>query len=136
MLFLFSVTRGTVSGWWAPACLALGLFYAWLLYKQPVSLSKKYRYLLFTCRAVCISILALLLVSPLVKSINYNPQKPLILILQDNSESVKVFKSSGNENNDKLTGDLAALKNTLGDQYEVQEFNFDKDLNPGLTKKI
>ena len=133
MLFLFSITWGAVSGWWVPTCLALGLLYAWLLYKHPVSLSKKYRYGLFVCRAVCISILAMLLVSPLVKSISYNPQKPLILIVQDNSESVKLFKTPQVDNN-KLVDDLATLKNALGDRYDVQEFNFDKSLKAGLSK--
>ena len=93
MQFLFSITWGTVSGWWVPACLALGVLYAWLLYRLPVNIDKKFRYVLFAFRAAVVSILALILLSPLVKSVSYNPQKPLVLVLQDNSQSVDMFKA-------------------------------------------
>ncbi|HWZ15009.1 MAG TPA: hypothetical protein VNW95_07190 [Mucilaginibacter sp.] len=136
MLFLFSITWGVVSGWWAPVCLLLGLTYAWLFYRQPVSLDKKFRYLLFTFRAITVSFIALLLLSPLVKSVSYNPQKPLILILQDNSQSVAMFTKpapQGGETPGKFVNDLSRLKQQLGDQYDVREFHFNKDLNSGLS---
>lgn len=132
MLFLFSITWGSVSGWWAPACLVLGLFYAWLLYRQPVSLHPNYRYLLFAVRAVVVSVIAFLLLSPLVKSVAYNPQKPLVLVLQDNSQSIKMFPAPGTP----ATGfvdELSKLKQQLGDDYDVREFHFDRALENGLS---
>jgi len=137
MLFLFSITWGTVSGWWAPVCLVLGLLYAWLLYRQPVNLGKKFRYWLFAARAIVVTIIALVLLSPLVKSVSYNPQKPLVLILQDNSESIAMFKKvspTGGDLEGAFVDDLSALKQQLGDQYDVQEFHFNRDLANGLTK--
>jgi hypothetical protein len=152
-----SITWGSVSGWWVPACILLGLFYAWLMYRQPVQLAKRARYGLFALRAVVIALLALLLVSPLIKSVSYQPQKPVILIAQDNSESVKLFgaqsappkpspggraseNNSGNQKVSPTGGDLegagtalAQLKTQLGDGYEIHEFNFDKDLHDGLS---
>ncbi|MDB5091329.1 MAG: hypothetical protein JWR09_5323 [Mucilaginibacter sp.] len=149
MLFLFSITWGTVSGWWVPACLLLGLLYAWIFYRQPVNLSNKFRYGLFAVRAIAVTVIALLLVSPLVKSVSYNPQKPLVLVLQDNSQSIKKFQAAGEAKVSPTGGDLegaqtanamvdklAALKQQLGDTYNVQEFNFDKDLNNGLSKNF
>ncbi|WP_428328867.1 hypothetical protein [Mucilaginibacter sp.] len=133
MLFLFSITWGTVSGWWVPACLALGVLYAWLLYRQPVNLGQQYSYGLFAARAVVITVISLTLLSPLIKSISYNPQKPLILILQDNSESVKMFKAPG-ETPEKVADDLSALKKELGAEYNVQAFHFNRDINDGLSK--
>jgi hypothetical protein len=132
MLFLFSITWGSVSGWWVPACLVLGLLYGWLMYRQPVQLVKSMRYILFALRAVVVSFLALLLVSPLVRSTSYQPQKPLVLIAQDNSESIKLF-SNGNDVGNSING-LARLKVELGDDYEVHEFTFDKGLYEGLTR--
>ncbi|MDP9078281.1 MAG: hypothetical protein M3O71_12690 [Bacteroidota bacterium] len=135
MLFLFSITWGTVSGWWVPACLVLGLLYAWLLYRQPVNLAKKFRIGLFAVRAIVVAVTALLLVSPLVKSVSYNPQKPLVLVLQDNSESINLFEAPLPANlGEAVVDGLARLKEQLGDKYNVQEFNFDKDLNNGLSK--
>src|SRR6202000_1888911 len=92
--FLFAVTWGTISGWWSLGCLGLGVLYAWLMYRQPVSLTKSFRYGLFALRAVVVFIIALLLLAPLIKTVSYKPEKPLVLILQDNSQSVKLFGSN------------------------------------------
>jgi len=135
MLFLFSITWGAVSGWWALACLLLGLLYAWLMYRQPVNLANKFRYALFAVRALAVFIISLLLLAPMVKSVSYKPEKPLVLILQDNSESIKLFPSPNNNGSD-LMGALDKVRSALGDNYEVHEFNFDKTLNNGLSNKF
>ena len=143
-----SITWGSVSGWWAPACLVLGLLYAWLMYRTPVSLAKGSRYALAAFRAVVVTVLGLLLVSPLIRSVSYQPQKPLILIAQDNSESIKLFSQAppkpspeGRASEQEVSaagGDLAAagfaaLKKQLDDGYEVHEYHFNNDLQDGLT---
>ena len=156
MQFLFSITWGTVSGWWAPVCLVWGLLYAWLLYRQPVNLAKNFRFALFAARFVTVAVIAFLLVSPLIKSVNHNPQKPLVLILEDNSESIKMFqkiaspageakvsppKGGGDPIAIGLEGaavvdDLSTLKKELGADYDVKEFHFNRDLADGLTKNF
>jgi hypothetical protein len=149
MLFLFSITWGAVSGWWALACLLLGILYGWLMYRQPVNLANKFRYILFVVRALAVFILSFLLLAPLVKSVSYQSQKPLVLILQDNSESIKLFPTppkpsrEGSASNNKvsptggdLEGALTQLKLSLGDSYEVHEFNFDRTLHDGLSDKF
>lgn len=132
---MFSITWGSVSGWWVPVCIILGLLYAWLLYRQPVNLGKNFRIGLAVTRAVVVFIIAMLLVSPLVKSIKYDPQKPLVLIAQDNSSSINIFKPAGFSGG-QLISDLSKLKQELGDKYDVQEFNFSKDLSNGLSNKF
>ncbi len=94
-MLLFSITWGAVSGWWTPVCLLLGLAYAWLMYRQPVNLDEKFRKGLFAVRAIAVFITAMLLLSPLLQSLSYQPQKPLILVAQDNSQSVSQFKQAG-----------------------------------------
>jgi hypothetical protein len=138
MQLLFSVTWGTVSGWWTPVCLLLGLLYAWLMYRQPVSLGKAARYVLFAARAIAVFILSFLLVAPLVRSVAYSPQKPLVLIAQDNSESIKLFGLNPNTSPKErdLNESLSALKQQLGDQYDVREFNFSQDIKDGLSTKF
>ncbi|MDB5024748.1 MAG: hypothetical protein JWP78_2503 [Mucilaginibacter sp.] len=135
MQLLFSVTWGTVSGWWTPVCLLLALLYAWLMYRQPVSLSKAARYGLFATRTIAVFILSFLLIAPLVSSVAYNPQKPLVLIAQDNSESVKLFGLSPDPA-PKLIKGLSELKQQLGDQYDVREFNFSQDIKDGLSTRF
>jgi hypothetical protein len=137
MLFLFLITWGSVSGWWVLACLPLGLLYAWLMYRQSAVSDKNLRYTLFALRALAVFLISLLLVSPLVKSVNYKPQKPLILIAQDNSASIKLFATppKTSAKGEDLTGVayLARLKLLLGDQYEVHAFHFSHDLAEGLS---
>jgi hypothetical protein len=132
---MFSITWGSVSGWWVPVCLILGILYAWLLYRQPVNLGKNFRLWLAVLRALLVFVIAMLLVSPLVKTIKYDPQKPLVLIAQDNSSSINTFKPAG-FNSTQFVNDLAKLKQQLGDKYDVQEFNFSKDLSNGLSDKF
>ncbi len=138
MPLLFSVTWGTVSGWWTPVCLLLGLLYAWLMYRQLVSLGKTARYGLFAARAIVVAILSFLLIAPLVRSVAYNPQKPLILIAQDNSQSIKLFGLTPNPSPKErdLKDALSTLKQQLGDQYDVREFHFSGDLKDGLSDKF
>lgn len=134
-MLLFSVTWGAVSGWWVILCLLLGLLYAWLMYRQRQNLAGKFRYWLAAFRALAVFLIALLLVSPLFKSTNYQPQKPLILVAQDNSQSINTFHPKDFDAT-KFVDELARLKEQLGDGYEVQEYNFGHDLNPGLSKSF
>jgi len=134
-MLLFSITWGAVSGWWAPVCLLLGLAYAWLMYRQPVNLPEKFRRILFAVRALAVLIIALLLLSPLLQSLTYQPQKPLILVAQDNSQSVSQFKPANFKPAAFIT-ELGKLKELLGDDYDVREFNFGAELNKGLNNKF
>jgi hypothetical protein len=125
-----SVTFGSVSAWWVPVCLILGLLYAWLMYRKPVQLANGMRYGLFVLRTFLVTFLGLLLVSPLIRSVTYQPQKPLILIAQDNSESIKLFQDKAR----LLPANWAdALRKQLGNNYEVRTFSFDRELKEGTS---
>jgi hypothetical protein len=132
MLFLFSITWGSVSGWWTPICLLLGVAYAWLMYRNPVAVSNQMRWLLAALRTVAVFLIAFLLISPLIKSVTYQPQKPLVLIAQDNSSSISNFKPKG-FNITQFNNQLSGLKKLLGNKYEVREFSFDRGLHNGLS---
>src|SRR3569833_941015 len=135
MHLLFSVTWGTVSGWWTPVCLLLGLLYAWLMYRQPSGLDKPVRYGLFAARTIAVFILGFLLISPQVKSTTYTPLKPLVLIAEDNSQSINTFKQA-DFNAGQLVNDLSKLKQDLGDKYDVRLFHFGRDLRDSLSSKF
>ncbi|OKS84764.1 hypothetical protein RG47T_0197 [Mucilaginibacter polytrichastri] len=102
------------------------------MYKYPTNLSNKFRYGLATARALVITVIALLLLSPLIKTVSYQPQKPLVLIAQDNSSSITKFNPAGIKLK-QVVSDLDKLKQTLGDKYDVREFHFDKTLQQGLS---
>lgn len=132
MLFLFAITWGTVSGWWIIPCLLAGVLYAGVLYKQPTNFNTKLRYALAALRAVAVAIIAFLLLSPLIKTVTYQPQKPLVLIAQDNSSSIEKFNSKTTDLK-QVTSNLGKLKQTLGDKYDVRELHFGKDIQQGLA---
>ena len=77
-------------------CLLLGLGYALLLYfrNKKSSLSPKVRIVLGVLRFLSISILAFLLLSPLVKQQLTNKEKPIIIVGQDNSSSIMLNSDS------------------------------------------
>jgi len=135
MQLLFSISWGSISGWWTPVCLLLGMLYAWLLYRQPSGLEKKIAWLLFVVRAITVAVIAFLLISPLTRTITYNKQKPLVLVAQDNSQSVRLFEPQG-YNSHQFINDLTKLKQQLGDKYDVREFNFGHELKDSLSTKF
>ncbi|UOE47752.1 hypothetical protein MTO98_25405 [Mucilaginibacter sp. SMC90] len=135
MVFLFSITWGTVSAWWLLACVALGLFYAWFFYRRQNHLNSLIKYLLSAFRVIAVTVISLLLLSPLLKTITRDPQKPLIIIAQDNSSSVSLFKSK-DFNPEKFVNQLGELKKDLGSDYDVREFNFSRELKDSLSVKF
>lgn len=71
-------------------CLLAGLAYAAIQYlrmKQPWS--KSMNWILFGLRSVIASFIAFLLLGPIVKQINNLFEKPIFIVVQDNSASVK-----------------------------------------------
>ena len=103
---------------------------------SPVNIKASYRYSLFAIRTTLISLTAFLLVAPLVQSTIYNPQKPLVLVLQDNSQSIKLFGSKALPSGHDLHKALSSLKTQLGNKYDVREFNFSNSIKTGLSSSF
>ncbi len=135
MVYLSSFSWGTISGWWTIACLVIAVLYASGLYLLSPKKSAGKRSILFAIRTVAVFILSFLLLAPLFKTVENHLQKPLILILQDNSSSVKQFQAKNFELKTFL-GNLHQLKNNLGDDYDVREFHFDKNLSVNLSDSL
>ncbi|MCZ4245586.1 hypothetical protein [Pedobacter punctiformis] len=115
-------------------CIALGLLYAWLLYRGNKNLEKKLQYILATLRVIVVSAIAWLLFAPLIKTLNYTLDKPIIIIGQDNSLSAGQIKTAGFDQ--KLyEQNLKALQNKLADKYEVKTYNFSDSVADGFDFK-
>jgi len=104
-------------------CLALGIAYAWLLYASNKNLDKKLRDVLAVIRTLSVATLAFLLFAPLVRRISHTPEKPVIVIANDNSISVKAIQPSGFDAK-KYEQDLTQLAAKLGEKYEVKTYSF------------
>ena len=111
--------------WFLVLCVLLGLGYASLLYYRDVTFNEKpllYRRFLFALRWVVVTLISGLLLSPLLKRTIIEVRKPVITLLQDQSESI-----GGELNGEGLTRyiqDWQQFKAVLSDRYEVRELAF------------
>ncbi len=129
--------------WYIFGCLALGIVAATLLYYKDRSFAdastgqQRAVPLLALLRGLTVAGIAFLLLSPLVKRQQLETIKPYIVVLQDNSESLK----TGLSRNDtaKFAADMNALATALGENYQVATYNFgdktDKGFNFAYNKK-
>ncbi|SOD18170.1 hypothetical protein [Pedobacter xixiisoli] len=114
------------------ACLALGAGYAWVLYGANKNLDKKLRSALAATRTLTVAALVFLLLAPLVRRISHTPEKPVIVIANDNSISVKAIQPSGFDAK-KYEQDLRQLADKLSEKYEVKTYSFGDSVKQGLS---
>ncbi|QPH39067.1 hypothetical protein [Pedobacter endophyticus] len=112
-------------------CLALGALYAWLLYRGNKNLDKKLQYGLAAIRVIVVAAVAWLLFAPLIKTINYTLDKPIIIIGQDNSLSVGQIEPAGFDKK-RYQENLKTLRDKLSDKYEVRTYNFGDSVGEGF----
>ncbi len=112
--------------WLSFCCILLGLLYAVVLYfrdKKLIETSIWLVRLMAAFRFLVITILSFLLLSPLLKTVNRSVEKPVIIVAQDNSESIKVGKDSTFYLS-AYTQKLQKLIESLGDKYEIRSYTF------------
>nr|WP_121269275.1 vWA domain-containing protein [Pedobacter schmidteae] len=113
------------------ACLLVGALFAWFLYGKTAQLDKMLRYALAAARAFVVALIGFLLVAPLIRNVTYQPEKPIILIGQDNSLSVGHIKPAG-FNEPQYREHMQDLANQLSAQYDVKIYHFSDSVKPGF----
>ncbi|MFA4866811.1 MAG: hypothetical protein WC623_01375 [Pedobacter sp.] len=113
------------------AALLIGLVFAWLLYRKTPQLDKRLRYGLATARVIVITLIGFLLFAPLIRSVSYKPEKPIILIGQDNSLSVGNIKP-GNFKQQQYEEKMRQLAAELSDEYDVKIYSFSDSIKTGF----
>ena len=112
--------------WWVLICLATGFIYAFVLYRNDHSFDSIHpwlRRLLFALRGILVFFLALLLLTPLIKTLTREKEKPIIVLAQDNSQSIVLNKDSSFYTN-QYKKDLSDFSNSLKDKFDVKELNW------------
>ncbi len=112
--------------WFTLFCILAGFAYSFVLYRKDKSLGELSVWLvrlMATFRFIVITILSFFLLSPLLKTINRSIEKPVIIIAQDNSESIVVGKDSAFYRNE-YKQNLQKLSDELSDKYEVRSYSF------------
>jgi hypothetical protein len=112
--------------WLTIFCIAAGILYALVLYYRDKKFNETSIWLvrlMAAFRFLVVTILSFLLLSPLLKTVNRNVEKPVIIIAQDNSESIAVGKDSAFYRNE-YKQKLQKLIDELGDKYEIRSYTF------------
>ncbi len=124
-----------LSPWYIPLCLLLGGGYAFALYYKDHSLEQLHKWLrvsLFAFRFVLISLLAFLLLSPMIKTVFREVEKPIVIIAQDNSKSIMMTKDSSyyrKEYSEKMND----LIKDLQKDYDVKQISFGEKVREGIA---
>lgn len=100
------------SPWFFIFCLLAGFGYAYLLYQKKSPWSKNINYFLAGLRFLLVTLLAFLLLGPLIKYFKNYTEKPSIVVAIDNSQSIALTEDST-----KLTT-LKTSLSTLRDKLE------------------
>ena len=120
--------------WLIVLCAALAFAYSFLLYrkdKKLADLSRWKKRLLSVFRFLAVFIIAILLLSPLIKTIKETIEKPVLIFAQDNSASVINNKDSAKIINayPKAVEEFLAA---FSDDFEIKTYQFSGSAEPGL----
>ena len=117
-------------------CVTTGVAYSSLMYFRERAfneISVWWRRLLYAMRFLATSILAFLLLSPLLRTNETQSQKPIIVVANDVSESV----GAGMRTTDSLAlhKGLRSLTEQLGEGYDVKTYSFGERVRDGFDFK-
>jgi len=99
-------------------CIALGIAYAFILYRVKHAWSKKVNQGLFLLRAILVSLLGFLLIGPILKLTNNIFEKPTTVFLMDNSQSISEALDSLEQQ--KIFEKIAVVRKSIEDAgYDV-----------------
>ncbi len=120
------------SPWFIALCLLAGGIYAFVLYQNKKTFSTLQNRILAIVRGLLVSLLAFLLINPLLRNNKTSIEKPIVVLAVDNSSSMA---HSGQEKLNSLKQNLQKLKESIeakGASVEIQylsEITDNQDIN-------
>lgn len=117
--------------WFIVLCLVLGIVYATILYRNETRFSAPswLQPALFFLRFLAVSLIAFLLLNPLLKQIEEEIKKPIVVLARDISGSILTGLSERERN--MLDEGLNTLKKSVSDKYDVKEIAFGSEVVQG-----
>ncbi|HUR30933.1 MAG TPA: hypothetical protein VMZ69_05845 [Saprospiraceae bacterium] len=115
--------------WYLVLCVLLGIAAAIFLYHRDKTFADQpswLRYLMAALRAIVVSVLASLLLAPLLKFLINRTEPPIIIIAQDQSTSVKNALSKSDSAT--YVQSLSDLETKLSDKYVVHKLGFGEEV--------
>ena len=124
--------------WYFMACLLVGAGYAFMLYRKDRILGdagKTIVRILFLTRFIFVSLICFLLFAPLLRFIQRTVEKPIIVLLQDNSASITATKDSAFYKK-QYTQQIETLEKELGSEFEFRKFSFSNRVDANYSPKF
>ncbi len=123
-----------LSPWWLiPIALFAGAITWWTYRSTRDILPKGVRWALGTLRFLVLLAVGLLLLQPLISTLRKVVSPPIVVVLQDNSESLMVQRDSAFQKN-SYPGKLQALMDKLtAGKVQVDAFSFGAEIKPGMS---
>lgn len=123
--------------WFLLLCVLLGLGFAMLLYYRDTTFREQSPMLnrwLGVLRFLAVTLIGILLLSPILKSTITETKKPVIVLAQDHSESIAGAMSEADL--ERYKTDWAGLRSVLEEDYEVHELAFGDQVREGVDFKF
>ena len=121
--------------WLVLMALAIGLVYASLLYLFSKKYSKPLTVLLFTLRTIVVAVVVMLFINPYIKQKIYKIEQPIVIIAQDNSESIVLTKDSVFYKT-KYPKLIDSIANVLEKDYDVNKIMFGGSFSTDATRHV
>lgn len=120
--------------WFLLLCVLAGIAYAALLYYREKNndFNPAIVRVLAVLRGTAVTLIAFLLLSPLLKSTSRYTEKPIVLLALDNSGSVTLGKDSSFYRNE-FVANYKNLADELAKKYDVQTYTFGDKITNGLN---
>ena len=109
--------------WSVIFALAIGALYASLLYLFSKKYSRGLTVLLFALRTIVVATVVMLFINPYIKQKTYKIEQPIVVIAQDNSESIILNKDSVFYKT-KYPKLVDSIVNLLEKDYDVERLSF------------
>jgi hypothetical protein len=126
--------------WYFFLCILLGALASFFLYyrdrqfKELGASFKKWLWLLAVLRFIAVGFLAFLLLSPLLRTSSNRVEKPIVVLLQDNSQSIAVNRSK--DDSIRYIQAISELEKKLSGKYEVKNYSFGSSLKEDDAMKF
>ncbi|MDR1181669.1 MAG: hypothetical protein LBL13_06805 [Bacteroidales bacterium] len=120
------------SLWFSPLCILLGLGYATILYvkSDKPELPLWVKRVAFVTRTLAVTVIAFLLLNPIVKRVTKETQKPIVLVGIDNSSSLQIGNRASFYQG-QFKEDLQDLLDKLKKDYIVESYLVGDSLREG-----
>lgn len=121
--------------WFTAFCGLTGLVYAFILYRREqrfAEASKRVRMVLPLLRFLAVTFISFFLLSPMLKHVFRTVEKPIVIIAQDNSESIAAGKDSLYYKRD-YKNTMRKFLQEVSDKYDTATYSFGDKITPGLS---